>query len=137
MILIMMPNFPIRINDEPRDDGEEIFNVRQNGMLVILAQDKQESFGRIGPLGHVGCPNPEDQKPWLTTVGENKSLKEKKLSTALKSLEEIGISLTRMMVDGIFKHTTGRIATSLTVLAMSLRIEWCAAGHNEWELELM
>ena len=28
------------INDEPRDDGEEIFIVRQNGMFAILAQDK-------------------------------------------------------------------------------------------------
>ena len=34
----------VEINDEPRDDGEEIFNVRQNGMFAILAQDKQESF---------------------------------------------------------------------------------------------
>ena len=32
------------INDEPRDDGEEIFSVRQNGMFAILVQDKQESF---------------------------------------------------------------------------------------------
>ena len=58
----------MRINDEPRDDGEEFFNERQNGLNAILAQDKQESFGRIGPLGHVGCPNPEDQKPWRITM---------------------------------------------------------------------
>ena len=73
----------MRINDEPRDDGEEFFNERQNGLNAILAQDKQESFGSLGQIGSQKTPEEDDQEPWLSTRCPMK-LTPKALCTSLR-----------------------------------------------------